>query len=437
MTVLIADDDPMSRNLLRFQLEQWGHTVLAAENGSQAWELFQAHDCELVITDWLMPGLTGIELLQRIRAANREQYTYVVLLTSISERQAMLTGMAIGADDFLTKPVEPDELRARLQPSLRITDLERRLAERHRELEKRNKQLSLTNARMKRDLDAASKIQRAFLPHQGLDLPDVKFAWNYTPCTELAGDMLNVLPLDDEHIAVYVLDVSGHGVQAALLAVAASRYLSRHQEPSSVLWQRCDGSSDYRLLPPAAVAGRLNENLTAQDLREQYFTLIYGILNSRTGEFRYTVAGHPPAALISAAGEVTFLPGDGLPIGITETDFDEHLVVLKPGDRLVLYSDGLVENMNDALDLFGNARLLETLQSTLRQPLDAMLSNLVQTAEAWRGDRPADDDLSLLTLEFAPQWPDEPEDRSFPTQLNRSTEPLVLTTTSASAGWRS
>ena len=156
MQILLVDDETISRNVLQFQLEQWGHVVQSASDGTQAWELLQIHDYPVVITDWIMPGMTGIDLLRKIRTSHRDTYIYVILLTSNSEKEALVTGMTTGADDFLTKPVDPNELQARLHPSRRIIDLEHRLSERNRELEGRNKQLSDTNAKTKRDLDAAA-----------------------------------------------------------------------------------------------------------------------------------------------------------------------------------------------------------------------------------------------------------------------------------------
>ena len=409
MNILVADDENVSRSLLQFQLEQWGNSVLPAENGVQAWDLLQTHDCQLVITDWMMPELTGIDLLRKIRASDRAGYVYVILLTSKSEKEALVTGLTTGADDFLTKPVNPRELQARLQPSQRIIDLERRLAERNRELESRNKQLSETNAKTKRDLDAAAQIQQAFLPSRVQDIPNVRFAWHYSPCNELAGDMLNVLRLDEEHVGVYVLDVSGHGVQAALMAVAACRYLSSHKDASSVLWQRRDGSSDYSLLSPAAAIEQLNSRFVAQSLTEQYFTLVYGILNQRSGEFRYTVAGHPSPVHVSASCRPAFLAGDGLPIGIAETDYEEHSLQLEPGDRLIFSSDGVTESMNAAQELFGNARFVEALQSSCRRSLETAMSDILRHVKAWCGDAPIHDDLSLLVLEYTPNQQTSPE----------------------------
>lgn len=405
MKILIAEDEHIPRQILRFQLEQWGHSVILAENGQHAWELLQTHDCQLVITDWEMPAMSGIELIRHIREVERASYLYVILLTSKSHHEDVVTGLTAGADDFLTKPVNKDELKARLQPSLRIIELEQRLGERHRELESHNQLLTNANGKMKRDLDAAAQIQQAFLPGRGQDIPGIQFHWHYSPCTELAGDMLNVLRLDENHVGIYMLDVSGHGVQAALMAVTACRYLSSHQDASSVLWERPDGASDYRLRSPAAAAEQLNARFVAQSLTEQFFTLIYGILDQRTGEFRYTVAGHPPPVHVTACGRSVLLFGEGLPIGIAETTYDEHTIQLASDDRLVFYSDGVTECMNVADEVFGNARLLHSLHRDAEQSLDATLSNILSHIQAWSGDVPFHDDVSVLTLEYRPSRP--------------------------------
>ncbi len=403
MHVLLVDDETISRNLLQFQLEQWGHVVQSASDGATAWELLQTNDFQIVITDWIMPGMTGLDLLRKIRTTHRDSYIYVIVLTSMTATNALVTGMTTGADDFLTKPLDPHELQARLHPSLRIIDLERRLAERNRELESRNKQLSETNAKTKRDLDAAAQIQQAFLPRNAQDIPNVRTAWRYSPCHELGGDMLNVLRLDERHVGVYVLDVSGHGVQASLLAVAACRHLSSHKDASSALWKRRDGSAEYSLLSPAAAVARLNSQFVAQSLGDQYFTLVYGILDQTSGEFRYAIAGHPAPIHVPASGPSVSLPGDGLPIGIVETDFEEHLLQLRPGDRLFFYSDGVTESMNVNYELFGNSRLMQTLRITPYRYLDATLTETLGDIEAWRGEAPIHDDISMLALEYSPQ----------------------------------
>lgn len=423
MKILIAEDEQIPRQLLQFQLQQWGHSVVVAENGRIAWELLQKHDCQLVISDWEMPEMSGIDLIRKIRETERAGYVYAILLTSKSERSSVIAGLTTGADDYLAKPVNKDELQARLQPGLRILELEQRLAERHRELEVRNCLLADANTKMKRDLDAAAQIQQAFLPGRIQDIPNVQFAWHYSPCTELAGDMLNVMRLDDEHVGVYLLDVSGHGVQAALMAVTACRYLSSHKDASSVLWERRDGSAEYHLASPAAAAAQLNARFVSQCLTEQYFTLVYGILNQRTGQFRYTVAGHPSPVHVAQHNYPMFLSGDGYPIGIAETDYEEHAIQLTPGDRLIFYSDGVTECMNASEELFGNARFLRSLQYLADHSLDSTLSKILTNIKSWSGTAPFHDDISMIALEYAPLTP--ANSGEVPAQLTLPATPLT------------
>jgi len=128
MRVLIADDDPMQRLFLGRCLTSWGYETLVAEDGDEAWKILQAEDAPpLVLLDWMMPGMDGTELCQRIRSLKERPYTYVVLLTARSEQQDLLSGLGAGADDYMTKPVNTPELQARLRSGQRIIDLQNKL----------------------------------------------------------------------------------------------------------------------------------------------------------------------------------------------------------------------------------------------------------------------------------------------------------------------
>jgi len=134
MKLLIADDEAISRRLLQSYLERWGHEVVAAQNGAEAWQLFAAGDFPIVISDWVMPELDGVELIRRIRASQRPGYVYTMLVTSKSQKEDLVEGMEVGADDFVTKPFDRDELRVRLRAGERIIQLEQNLAEQNRAL---------------------------------------------------------------------------------------------------------------------------------------------------------------------------------------------------------------------------------------------------------------------------------------------------------------
>ena len=148
MKVLIADDDPVSRRLLQTYLERWGHEVTAAADGEQAWALFEEGAFAIVVTDWMMPGIDGVELIRRIRAAapkeDRPPYVYAILLTARSEKEDLVRGMEAGADDFVSKPFDRDELRVRLREGERIIQLEYDLQSQNRALQEAQAALAET-----------------------------------------------------------------------------------------------------------------------------------------------------------------------------------------------------------------------------------------------------------------------------------------------------
>ena len=134
MKVLIAEDDPVSRRLLQSYLQKWGHEVVAAVNGAEAWKIFQDDAFPLVVSDWMMPEMDGLQLVKHIRSHTRPGYTYIILVTERSQKEDVVTGIEAGADDFITKPFDRDELHARLRTGERIVTLERRLAEQNEAL---------------------------------------------------------------------------------------------------------------------------------------------------------------------------------------------------------------------------------------------------------------------------------------------------------------
>ncbi len=399
MRVLIAEDDRISRRMLARRLEQWGHDVVAAANGREAWEAFQNDEFSIVVSDWMMPEMDGLELVRRIRNARADGYVFVILLTAKSQKEDIVVGMEAGADDFLSKPFDQAELRVRLRAGERILELEHDLA-------RQNRRLQAANQRMERDLDAAAKVQQSLLPTSLPQVDRAEFAWSFRPCDQLAGDILNVFSLDDRHVGMYVADVSGHGVAAALLAVAVSRVLTPQPSMSSLLVKPGeDGTGEdgtgKHVVPPATVARELNRRFQMAESGDRYFTIVYGVLDTQTREFRYVSAGHPPLVLHRGERPPELLPVEAFAVGwLDDVEYDEHLVQLAPGDRLLIYSDGVPEAMNGRLDQFGNERLTRSLTATRADCLADSVKSLRQDVERWCGDEGPKDDVSLLGLEI-------------------------------------
>ena len=208
--------------------------------------------------------------------------------------------------------------------------------------------------RIHQDLQVAAQVQRALLPATLPEIPGIRFAWEYRPCTELAGDGLNVFWLDESHVGLYLLDVSGHGVAAALLSVTLARLLSPLLNQSTLLHVPQSDQKHYRLMPPAEVAHQLNRWFLANPAGEQYFTMVYGVFDVATRCLRFVSAGHPGLLHAPADGEPAILRVPGSPIGcIEDAEYEETALTLNPGDRLFLYSDGVIESFNPAGEAFG------------------------------------------------------------------------------------
>jgi sigma-B regulation protein RsbU (phosphoserine phosphatase) len=391
--ILIAEDERITRRSLERQLARWDYDVVATEDGQEAWEAYERERFDVVVTDWDMPRCNGLELVRRIRAAGGDGYIYIIMLTSRSEKTDVVAGMESGADDFLAKPFDREELRVRINAGARIIELERALAVQNREL-------SSANARMSQDLEAAADVQRDLLPTEMPEGSGARFAWHFEPCDELGGDILNVLPLVDRRMALYLLDVSGHGVPAALLSVTLSRVLNTRDPSTSLLLARGDADAPDGLVPPPEVAARLNRQFPMEGQRGRYFTMAYGVYDDETCVLDYTLAGHPPPILARLGKPPEQLEGSGFPIGIIEdADYDDYSVQLAPGDRVIFYSDGITEARNGHGEMLGPAGLIRILGLTPELPLDRYLSACIERVKEWTDPVPFDDDISVLAFE--------------------------------------
>lgn len=386
--ILIAEDNEVTRFKLQSDLERWGHEVTAAEDGKQAWEMFQKDSFSIVITDWMMPNMSGLELVQQIRSGQEKDYVYVLMLTAKSEKHDIVAGMGAGADDFLAKPFHRDELNVRLRAGLRIV--------------KMNRDLSEANRRMRSSLEAAAEIQRSYLPSNLPSITGVEFSWAYKPGDELGGDMLNIVPLDADHVGIYILDVNGNGVPASLLATTVARAMGSRHDVASILFERDEDDEVEDIREPEDVALALNRRFASGQGSKQFFTLLYGILNVGAREFTYVSAGHPPMVHQVANGAPEFLQGGGLPIGMApeNDDYYPETIQLSAGDRLLIYSDGLGDAVNGEDQLFGSSRLMEYVRVTYNKPLPEMINGLMAELKNWRAGAKINDDVAVMAIEM-------------------------------------
>jgi serine phosphatase RsbU (regulator of sigma subunit) len=284
--------------------------------------------------------------------------------------------------------------------STAFNSMTQQLQEAFAKIDRQNQDLSHANQRMKRDLDAAARVQRTLLPDNLPEVQGLSFAWSYKPCDELAGDALNIVRINDDLIAVYLLDVSGHGVPAALLSVTATRGLNPRSGGTASLV--AGPGANPEAVDPVHVASRLNSLYPMESNGDHYFTMIYGLLDVHTRRLRFTVAGHPGPILAPTGGHPRRLDVSGLPIGmIAEAEYEESVIELQPGDRLYLHSDGLTEEVNAQDEQFGDERLLSAIADCQTLSLSETVESLVRKVIAWRGEDHLRDDVSLLAIAVA------------------------------------
>jgi sigma-B regulation protein RsbU (phosphoserine phosphatase) len=403
-SILLVDDEELNSEGLARRLRRAGYEVTIARSGQAAIELLVDHQFDLTLLDVMMPGMSGLEVLKFLRRIDSLIDLPIIMVTARGESEEIVEALELGANDYVTKPLDFPVVLARIRTQLalrravsQVSKLEHKLNARNKELEETTTKLAAANERLKRDLEMAARIQQAFLPTVPPELPGACFAWSFTPCGHLAGDFFNVFRLDDRHLGLCVLDVSGHGIAAAFLSVTASHLLARVASPLSAPGPSAPSSGSV-LVPPSEVAGQLSKHFSGTVV-EQPFTLLYGILGLDTGEFRFVSAGHPGLVHLPRDGPSAQLEVIGVPIGVGNCNYEEQTVNLGLGDRLVLYTDGVTDTRNADGEHFGSRRFLATLEETRQMRLDKGLDTLVECIEGWRGETPRHDDVSILLVE--------------------------------------
>ena len=398
-TVLVADDDPITRQLLKRYLEGKGHTVLVAVDGEQAWEIFENHQPRLVVTDWRMPKLDGLQLCEKIRDFQTAHYTYVLILTSTTEKEAMALGFAAGADDFMTKPFNREELNWRVQSGMRVIQLHSTLEKRIHQLDDARKELEDANQQMKQGLEAAAKTQQSLLPKSPPDDQSIRCSWSYEPSDHLGGDSINIFRLTENKVGFFIADVCGHGLPSALLAVSLHRVLTPVLGQASLLTGDKNVDPLELFSDPGRVLTEVNHRFPMKIENGEYFTAVYGVVDTEKGELRYAGAGHPNPVLVSPNQKISLLATEGFPIGFDdEVVYATQVMPLNAGDRIYVYSDGVVECQNPAGNMFGMERLTEELKNNLDKPIEETVQHLVRERANW--EQGQEDDISMILLEF-------------------------------------
>jgi sigma-B regulation protein RsbU (phosphoserine phosphatase) len=380
--VLVVDDDALNREMLSALLRRNGLDVIEAEDGLGALELLERQPIDLVLLDVMMPKLDGYGVLQRMNANPRLQDVPVLVISGLSEIESVVRCIEMGATDYLTKPFNQVLLWARIGACLEKKAL--------RDQEQRTlRALKESQERLAAELAEAAEYVRSLLPTPIAG--PISIDWRFLPSTLLGGDAVGYHWIDPNHLAIYVIDVCGHGVGAALLAVSVTH----------VLRTQALHATDFR--NPAAVLENLNSAFPMDQHNGQYFTMWYGVYDTTARRIRFASGGHPPAILVSRENGETPISRLGLPGlmigGLPGVTFDSAEAVLPPGARLFVFSDGAYEitRPDGSMLWFDEFQdMVASLAGDSDQPLDALVAAL----RTLRGDEQFEDDVSVMEILF-------------------------------------
>uniref|UniRef100_UPI003564CB74 SpoIIE family protein phosphatase n=1 Tax=Paracoccus seriniphilus TaxID=184748 RepID=UPI003564CB74 len=379
-------------------LRSAGYQLAEADSAAQALEACSRHDPDLIFSAWELPDRKGPEFCRLFRTSPRKVYGYFVLLTSDQDEQDIRRGLEAGADDFLDRPVSGRELLARISAGERILRIEKELRASNVRLQAALDELKEAQSAIDRDLREARKLQQGLVRERSGKFGPIQISLLLRPAGHIGGDLVGFFPIGKDRVGFYALDVSGHGVTAALLTAQLSVHLSGASDQNVALRAAQTGCD---AVPPAALAHFFNNMMLEEMSTDTYFTMIYAELNHSTGAVRMVQAGHPHPMLQLSDGQVRRIGRGGMPIGVIENPiFDEIEFTLKPGARLLIASDGITEACPPGGRLLGEEGLEAIMRTNAFLGGHAFLESMAwSVSEYCRGERP--DDMSAILIEHA------------------------------------
>jgi sigma-B regulation protein RsbU (phosphoserine phosphatase) len=377
-SVLVVDDTPAYVQLLKTILKE-DCVVHSAASGELALQLTRDGFLpDLILLDVTMAKMNGYEVCAHLKSALETRAIPVIFLTGNANSEDEFRGFQAGAVDYIYKPFSHSIVKARVRTHLALSDTRQQLA---------NQLLTLNE-----ELALARQVQLSILPHRIPAIDGLDIAARYLPVDAVAGDFYDFLVVDNKHIGIFIADVSGHGLPAALVASML---------PAALSAQR-DNAAD-----PVKVLSGLNQNLYGR-FQARFVTAAYAFLDLEKNLIKYAGAGHPPSLLCrGATGSALAIQENGLMLGpFPDGAFSSVELELHPGDQFLLYTDGILEAENAAQEGFGIDRLRQFLESPHDFSSGQFTDALLHHVSHWSGRHSGkgfSDDITLLAIRFKSQ----------------------------------
>ena len=398
--VLVVDDSKLQRKILTLALKRWGFDVGEAASGVEALEMAGLRRLDLVLSDWMMPGMSGLELCRKFREMDGEDYSYFILLTSKSEKEEVARGLDSGADDFLTKPVDSNELRARIMAGERLIEMQRSMAQANRTLSDTLAELQQLYDNIDSDLKEAKKLQQSLVRERFRALPVGDLSLMLRSSGHVGGDLVGFFEAGVQHVGLYALDVSGHGISSALMTARLAGYLSSAAPDQNVALRK-NAHGQFVPRPPDEVVASLNDLVLDEMETEHYFTLLLAFVELETGQMVMSQAGHPHPAVQRADGTIEQMGTGGFPVGLLSgVSFERFELKLDRGDRILILSDGVTECPGPNGDMLGEEGLTGLMHDLAETRGPAFLEALIWRLTEFNGNDDFPDDVSAILFEY-------------------------------------
>jgi len=353
-----------------------------------------------VLSDWMMPGMSGLEFCVKFRELGKNRYSYFILLTSKSAKDEVAQGLEMGADDFLTKPLNASELHARIIAAGRILTMQRELEEKNKFISSALEEIKKLYTSLDNDLLEARKLQQSLIRERSKRYGSFELSILLESAGRVGGDLVGFFPAGSSHLGIYTIDVSGHGINSAMMAARLAGYLSSTISDHNIALQQDENGVVGPMQPHDVVANLNNIVLNEMDT-ELYFTLLLAYLDLSSGALCFVQAGHPHPIIQRADGTFDTIGKGGLPVGLVEkATYDSYRDHLHPGDRILIISDGLTESHDPSGKLLGGEGMKKILSKYRTSKGLDLFDHLLEDLKVYAASQYFNDDVSAVMVEY-------------------------------------
>jgi sigma-B regulation protein RsbU (phosphoserine phosphatase) len=377
--ILVVDDERLNINVLN-ELLKSNYKIMAAINGEQALKASSSKNPpDLILLDIMMPEMDGYEVCKRLKADDQTKDIPIIFVTAMGQESDETKGLELGAADYITKPISPAIVEARVQTQIK-------LQRGRKDLQSAYEFIEAHKTRMEKELNIARDIQLSMLPKTLPEHNDFTLHAIMNAALEVGGDFYDYFFIDEDNLCLCVGDVSGKGVPASLfMAITKSMIKSRATDDLST----------------ASIMTHVNHEISQNNESSMFITVFLSILNLKSGELTYTNAGHNPPFIKHAGNEIDRIDQRHGPVAgaVEGLVYTEGSLFLSEGDTLLLYTDGVTEAINSANELYNEQRLIDILGLNHNSPMD-LNSQILKDVLKFEDGTEQTDDITILSLYF-------------------------------------